>query len=189
MKELIDSLLRYHALTGHDIEMIKSKAQLKMIRKGDYFLEIGKVARQLGFVTEGILRVCFYNDQGEDITRAFITENHFALNISSFNNKTSSEVNFEAVADCTLLVLSEKDLTELAAAIPCWKDIFSKVSAEALTNKLKISNNMLNQDAKTRYLEFLTIYPGLANRIPLSTLASYLGIKQSSLSRIRKNLT
>jgi CRP-like cAMP-binding protein len=189
MKELINSLLKYHALNEHDIEMIESKAQLKIIKKGDCFLETGKVARQLGFVTEGVLRVCLYNDQGEGITRAFITERHFALNISSFNNKTPSEVNFEAVTDCTLLVISEKDLIELSAVVPCWNDAFSKISAAALTNKLKISNNMLIQDAKTRYLEFLENYPGLANRIPLSTLASYLGIKQSSLSRIRKNLT
>jgi CRP-like cAMP-binding protein len=189
MKELINSLLSYSALNEQDIEMIKSKAQLQIIKKGDCFLETGKVARQLGFVIEGVLRVCLYNDQGEDITRAFITENHFALNISSFNNKTPSEVAFQAISDCTLLILSEKDLIELAAVIPCWKDTFSKISAAALTNKLKISNNMLIQDAKTRYLEFLNHYPGLANRIPLSALASYLGIKQSSLSRIRRNLT
>jgi CRP-like cAMP-binding protein len=189
MKELIDSLLRYTALNEQDIEMIKSKAQLRIIKKGDCFLETGRVAKQLGFVTEGVLRVCLCNDQGEDITRAFITENHFALNISSFSNKTPSEVNFEAVTDCILLVFSEKDLIELAAVISCWKDIFSKISAAALTTKLKISNNMLMQDAKTRYLEFLEIYPGLANRVPLSALASYLGIKQSSLSRIRKSIT
>jgi len=189
MKELINNILIYDPLNSQDIELIKNKAQLKTIKKGDSFLETGKVAKHLGFVTEGVLRVCLYDDQGESITRAFITENHFALNISSFNNKTPSEVNFEAISDCKLLVFSEKDLTELAAVIPCWNDIFSKIAATALTNKLKISNNMLIQDAKTRYLEFFKIYPGLANRIPLSALASYLGIKQSSLSRIRKNIT
>ncbi|MBB5635374.1 hypothetical protein HDE68_001262 [Pedobacter cryoconitis] len=46
---------------------------------------------------------------------------------------------------------------------------------------------MLRQDEKTRYFDFLKIYPGLANQIPLSALASYLGIRQFSLSRIRKN--
>jgi CRP-like cAMP-binding protein len=188
MEDLINSILSYDKLNEHDIELIKSKAQLKMIKKGNCFLETGKVAKKVGFVTAGVLRVCYLNDQGEDITRAFITAHHFALNISSFNNKTPSEVNFEAVSDCTLVVLSEKGLAELAAAIPRWNAIFSKIAAAALTSKLKISNNMLIQDAKTRYLEFLKIYPGLANRIPLSALASYLGMKQSSLSRIRKNL-
>jgi hypothetical protein len=47
---------------------------------------------------------------------------------------------------------------------------------------------MLAEDAKTRYISFLEKFPQLANRIPLSILASYLGITQSSLSRIRKNI-
>lgn len=188
MTELINCISKYHTLHEQHIELIKSKAQLKVIKKGDYFLEIGKIARQVGFITKGILRVCLYNDNVEDIRRAFITENHFALNISSFTNSTPSEVCFEAISECELLVFSKNSLIELEEAIPCWNDIFSKISSNALTNKLKISNNMRIQDGKTRYLEFLKIYPGLANRIPLSTLASYLGIKQSSLSRIRKNI-
>lgn len=186
MKELKNSLARYPMLKEHDIKLITEKAQLKVIKKGDYFLENGKVAKELGFITEGILRVSYLNNQGEDITKAFIPENNFALNITSFNNKIPSEVDFKAVSDCKILLFSEKDLTDLATLIPCWKDLFLEVAADVLINKLKISNNMLIQDAKTRYLEFLKIYPGLANRIPLSALASYLGIKQSTLSRIRK---
>lgn len=189
MKALIDYLLTYTILHEQQIELIKSKAELKIIKKGGSFLEIGRVAKQLGFVLEGILRVCWYNENGEDITRAFITENHFALNISSFTHSTPSKVCFEAISDCKLLVFSKQSLIELEGAIPCWKDLVSKITATSLMDKLTISNNMLIQDGKTRYLEFLKTYPGLANRIPLSTLASYLGIQQSSLSRIRKNIT
>ena len=189
MKELINCLSKYSTLSGQHIEWITSKAKLLSLKKGDCFLEVGRVAKQFGFVMEGVLRVCWYNDNGEDITRAFIPEHHFALNVSSFNNETPSEVCFEAISNCKLLVFSKKDLAELANAIPGWNEILLKITATALTNKSKVSQNMLTQDATTRYLEFLKIYPGLANRIPLSALASYLGIKQSSLSRIRRNIT
>lgn len=189
MEELINSFLKYYKLTGMDVELIKSKAQVKILKKGESFLEIGKVAKEIGFVTEGVLRVVFLNQEGEDITRAFIPKNHFALNIASYNSKIPSEVSFKSVAHSKLLVSSEKSITELAVAIPSWDSLLAKISITALTNKLKISNKMLGQDAKTRYLEFLEIYPGLANQIPLSSLASYLGMKQSSLSRIRKNIT
>ena len=188
VEELILTLSKYPALSEHDINLVVEKAQLRVLKKGDYFLKNGKIAKELGFVTDGILRVCYLTNQGEDITKAFITENNFALNILSFNNKTPSEVDFKVVTDCKILFFSKKDLNDLAAEIPCWKDLFLEVSADALINKLKISNNMLIQDAATRYLEFLKIYPGLANRISLSSLASYLGIKQSTLSRIRKKL-
>ncbi|MBB6126622.1 Crp/Fnr family transcriptional regulator [Mucilaginibacter lappiensis] len=189
MKELINCLSKYSTLSGQHMELITNKAKLLSLKKGDCFLEVGRVAKQLGFVMEGVLRVCWYNNSGEDITRAFIPEHHFALNISSFNNETPSEVCFEAISNCKLLVFSKKDLTELSNTIPGWNDILLKITATALTNKSKISQNMLTQDATTRYLEFLKIYPGLTNRIPLSALASYLGIKQSSLSRIRKKIT
>ncbi|NOW99004.1 Crp/Fnr family transcriptional regulator [Mucilaginibacter sp. SG564] len=188
MEEFINCLSKYSTLSGQHIELITSKAKLLNLKKGDCFLEVGRVAKQFGFVMEGVLRVCWYNEIGEDITRAFIPEYHFALNVSSFNNETPSEVCFEAIANCKLLVFSKKDMAGLANAIPGWNEILLKITATALTNKSKVSQNMLTQDATTRYLEFLKIYPGLANRIPLSALASYLGIKQSSLSRIRRKI-
>lgn len=189
MEELINSFLKYYRLTAMEVELIKSKTQVKILKKGESFLETGKVAREIGFVTEGVLRVVFFNQEGEDITRAFIPKNHFALNIASYNSKILSEVSFKSVAHSKLLVFSEKSIIELAAGIPSWNSLIAKISLTMLTNKLKISNKMLGQDAKTRYLEFLEIYPGLANQISLSSLASYLGIKQSSLSRIRKSIT
>lgn len=189
MEELINSILKYSKLTIQDIELIKSKAQVKILKKGDSFLETGKIAREIGFVTEGVLMVFFLNEEGEHITRAFIPKNHFALNIASYNSKTPSEVSFKSIAHSKLLVFSEKAITELAAAIPSWNPLIAKISLTVLSNKFKISNNMLMQDARTRYLDFLKIYPGLTNQIPLSALASYLGIKQSSLSRIRKSIT
>jgi CRP-like cAMP-binding protein len=188
MNNFIDYIQNFKKLNLRQIDLINSKVKLKVIKKGNYYLEAGRVARQMGFLTEGILRVFLINTAGRDITRAFIPEGYFAINFASFNNKTPSEVSFVAVSDCTLLILSEKDLIELEVVIPGWIDVFTKIAAIALSHKLKLSNNMLIQDAKTRYLDFLKNYPGLANRIPLSTLASYLGVQQSSLSRIRKNI-
>jgi hypothetical protein len=62
------------------------------------------------------------------------------------------------------------------------------MTSRHLMEKLARISPMLAQDATTRYREFLDNYPQLANRIPLSYLASFLGITQSSLSRIRKNI-
>jgi CRP-like cAMP-binding protein len=188
MKELINSLKKYDVLTEQNIELIKSKAQLLSINKGGFFLKTGSVGKQLGFINEGILRVRYLNVTGEDITKAFITENRFALNFTNYINNTPSEVCFQAVCDCKLIVFHEKALLELAGAIPSWNDIIYKISLTALYHKLKRSNDMLNEDAKLRYSQFLEIYPGLANKVPLSTIASYLGINQSSLSRIRKDI-
>jgi CRP-like cAMP-binding protein len=187
MEELINHLLKYGQLNPQQIDFIKSKVQFIDVTKGSYFSEAGKIPKQIGFVVSGVLRVCYYNNKYEDITRLFITENHFAFDFNSFYSETFSAIYLEAVTDCKLLVLTKSSFSELSDTIIGFSDIFFKITSVSLTHKLKASTNMLTQEAKIRYEDFLIRYPGLANRIPLSTIASYLGVTQSSLSRIRKN--
>jgi hypothetical protein len=69
-----------------------------------------------------------------------------------------------------------------------WDKIIAKITAKGLSEKVNKISPMMAEDATERYLKFFDNFPTLANRIPLSYLASYLGITQSSLSRIRKNI-
>lgn len=189
MEELIRYLLQFGQLNQQQVELIKSKATYKTVEKGAYFYEAGRSATQIGYVTEGIFRVCYYNKSGEGFTRYFIYENRFVADINSFRDAMPSTEYIEAVTDCQLMVFSRDGFNELARLIPDWNDIFAKITSNVLENKMKASSNMLVQDAQTRYVHFLEHYPGLANRVPQSMLASYLGITPSSLSRIRKSLT
>jgi len=188
MEELIQQLLCFGKLDHLHIELIKSKCEVVQVKKGTYFLKAGRVVSRVGYITEGILRVGYDDPKGEDTTRYFITENHFAADIKSFLLQTPSTAYFEALTDCSLLTFSVADFALLGNAIPCWNDIFSKLTAAYLAEKVRISRELLTLDAKSRYLLFLDYFPGLANRVPLSSLASFLGITRSSLSRIRKNI-
>jgi len=86
------------------------------------------------------------------------------------------------------LILSQTDIQELSSTIINWDAIINKIISKALMNKVNLISPMIAEDATERYLTFLKNFPLLVNRIPLSYIASYLGITQSSLSRIRKNL-
>lgn len=189
MEELIQYLLQFGRLNQEQITQIQSKALWQTIDKGAYFSEAGKVAGTIGYITSGIFRTCYYDKTGEGHTRYFVYENRFVADINSFRDEIPSAEYIEAITDCKLLVFSKSDFEVLAITIPGWTDIFSKITFYVLENKLKASSNMLVQDAQTRYLYFLEHYPGLANRVPLAMLASYLGITPSSLSRIRKNIS
>ncbi|MGS2765188.1 hypothetical protein [Sinomicrobium sp. M5D2P9] len=72
MKEFIDFVLRFGNLNQQRIDLISKKAEESLLRKEEYFVEAGKVLKQVGFVIDGIIRVCYYNNRGEEITKIFI---------------------------------------------------------------------------------------------------------------------
>ena len=88
-----------------------------------------------------------------------------------------------------MIVFSKEAMQELSMTIIGWDVIISKITAKGFAEKVNKISSMMAEDATERYLNFFTKFPKLANRIPLSYLASYLGITQSSLSRIRKNIS
>jgi CRP-like cAMP-binding protein len=188
MENLINYLLQFGHLNTQQIDLLKSKAKEMHLKKDAYFSEAGKIAKQVAFVNEGILRVCYYNNKGEEITRYFIDENNFAVDLNSFSYKIPSTEYVQAVTDCKLIVFSADALQELSNTIIVWDGIINKITAKSLIEKVHRISPMLAEDATVRYLNFLEKFPTIANRIPLSALASYLGITQSSLSRIRKNI-
>lgn len=188
MKEFIEYILQFGSLNQQQLDLISSKANKLELAKDEYFSEAGKIAQQVGFVLEGIIRVCYYNNKGEEITKYFIDENNLVVDIESFDNDICSNSYVQAITDCKLLVFSKKDWKELLDTIIGWDAIVHKIISKALRQKVERRSPLVSEDATTRYLMFLKIYPNVINRIPLSYVASYLGITQSSLSRIRKNI-
>jgi CRP-like cAMP-binding protein len=188
MNAFVTFVLQFGNLNQQQIELISKKANELELPKDEYFSEAGKITRQVGFIVEGIMRVLFYNNKGEEITRYFIDENNLVLDINSFENKIPSSAYVQTVTNCKLIVFSQSDWEEFSDTIVGWDNIVNKITSKTLAKKIKRISSLVSEDATTRYLMFMEHYPNLANRIPLSYLASYLGITQSSLSRIRKNL-
>jgi CRP-like cAMP-binding protein len=188
METLINYLLQFGQLNQQQIDLITGNAKEVLLKKGDYFSEAGIIAKEVAFIIDGILRVCYYNNKGQEITKYFIDENNFAVDLNSFTTKIPSSEYTQAVTDCKLIVFSATTLNELSLTIIGWDHIVNQVMTKSLIEKVNRISPMLAEDAKSRYLSFFEKFPGLANRIPLSLLASYIGVTQSSLSRIRKNI-
>ncbi|PZU88744.1 MAG: Crp/Fnr family transcriptional regulator [Chryseobacterium sp.] len=185
MKELTSFLLQFGNLNQQQLELIAGKTSELDLRKDDYFVEAGKMFNQVVFILEGILRICYYNNKGEEITKYFVDENRLFAN--PYKGEPMTEY-IQAVTDCKLIVFSQKDWNELSQTIIDWDNIVNKIFQKALIEKLDRRSSLVSVDATTRYLTFLEKFPNLANRVPLSFIASYLGITQQSLSRIRKNI-
>jgi len=188
VEALINYLLQFGNLNNQQIDFISSKSTELVLRKEDYFSEAGKIAKQVGFILDGILRVCYYNNKGEEITNYFIDENNFVVDLDSFDNNIPSSGYVQSITDCKLIVFPKQNWKEIANTIVGWESIVNKIVKKSLIQKIERRSPLVSEDATTRYLAFIEKYPQLVNRIPLSYLASYLGVTQSSLSRIRKNI-
>ncbi|SFB76730.1 cAMP-binding domain of CRP or a regulatory subunit of cAMP-dependent protein kinases [Flexibacter flexilis DSM 6793] len=188
MEALINYLLQFSNLNHQQIDLIKAKAIYKETKKDDYVLEAGKIPREIIFLTDGIMRICYFNNKGDEVTKYFFDENNFIADINNYNQNTPATEYIQAIIDCKYISFSKDAMTELSMTIIEWDNIIAKITAKALAEKVNKISPMMVEDAKERYLSFFEKFPKLANRIPLSYLASYLGITQSSLSRIRKNI-
>lgn len=188
MKEFIEYVLKFGILNQQQIDLVVSKATELELVKDSYFSEAGKIPRQVGFVISGVIRGCYYNNNGEEITRCFISENSLVVDYVNFEANTSSSEYLQAATDCKLIVFSKNDWEELSNTIVAWDQIKNKMVQQCMYLKSR-KWPVISQDATTRYLEFLENYPSLTNRIPLTYIASYLGVTQQSLSRIRRNIS
>lgn len=188
MERFIEYVLQFGNLNKQQIDLIISKATVLELHKDDYYWEAGKIVRQIGFLTNGLLRVFYYNNKGEEITRYFIEENHLILSGNSIDEMYTPSEYLSAITDCTLIVFSKRDWKEISETIIGWDTILQKITTKYHKEKIARRSELVSQDATTRYLDFIEKFPTLANRVPLSYIASYLGITQSSLSRIRKNI-
>ncbi len=189
MDSIINYLLQFDQLNAQQIDLIKASISVVDLQTDEYFSQAGQTANKIAFVNEGILRVCYYNKDAEQITRYFIDEHNFAVDLNSYNGQIPSTEYIQAIMPTQLLVLSRSAMENLSNTIVNWDKIIGKISNKALMEKVNRISPMLAEDAKTRYLAFFDRFPSLANRIPLNYLASYIGITKNSLSRIRKEIS
>ena len=188
MKALTDFILQFGDLNKQQIDFILSKGRTLELKKDEYFSEAGKVPRYVGFVLEGVFRFCYYNNKSEEITNYFIDEGNFVVDNQKFESQIEASEYIQAVTDCKVLAFTKKDWDDISNTIVGFEMIQANVVKKCLMVAMERRSPLVSEDATTRYLSFIETFPSLVNRIPLSYVASYLGITQQSLSRIRKNI-
>jgi CRP-like cAMP-binding protein len=174
MEAMINLILQFGDLNKQQIEFLVSKVEMLELKKHDYLSEAGKVPRYVAFVLEGVFRFCYYNNKSEEITNYFVDEGNFVVDNEKFESQIAASEYVQAVTDCKVLVFNKKDWDEISNTIVGWE--------------MMKRSPLVSEDATTRYLSFIKAFPNLINRIPLSYVASYLGVTQQSLSRIRRSI-
>ena len=163
-----------------------SRVSLMHWEKGHRIIRKGQVATSLFIIKKGMVR-SFYQKGITEITIWFAYEGQIAVSISSlFYGKPSHET-VECVEDCDLFCISNKDLQELYARYECMNTIGRRMAEEYCSILDDRVYSFQVMSATERYKDLMEFEPEIIKRAPLSNIASYLGISQETLSRIRHN--
>lgn len=185
---LVKYLQLFRSIPEEDQESIQSAFSTQNFKEGDYLFRSGEVCRVINFISKGVLRILVQNEQGNEVTHFFLKENQFCTILQSFTHQTTAIESIQAACDCEVILLPRKELNDLYSKLPYVKELVDQSIQRTLLDKIQIRNAYLGQDAATRYKQFITRQPDIALRVPLSDVASYLGITPQSLSRIRRNM-
>ncbi|PSL46037.1 CRP-like cAMP-binding protein [Chitinophaga niastensis] len=184
---LYNYLQLFRPIPAADWDMIQAALSVRTIKEGTELLREGKIAKEMFFVCKGVLRIVKRTEEGNDIVLFFLKENKFCTILDSFTNNIPAKEGIAAACDTAVIVLTKEQLTGLYEKLPYLKELIGGIVQQALLDKINTRNTYMGQDATTRYRHFLMHQPDIALRVSLSDVASYLGITQQSLSRIRKN--
>jgi CRP/FNR family transcriptional regulator, anaerobic regulatory protein len=185
---ILKNVAQFIPLNQQEQEFFISKLQPKQFKKRELILQEGQVCGHVYFINSGCLRY-FYNVDGQENTAQFFFENAWYTDFDSFLTGRPSKLNIQALEKTEVLMLSSKNIHELYDEIPKFERLGRKMAENAFLG-VRSRNEMLeNFTAEERYLNLIKERPKVMERVPQHFIASYIGIKPESLSRIRKNIT
>jgi CRP-like cAMP-binding protein len=171
-------------LTDADYAAFTAALQPMQLAKKALLLREGEVCRHVAYVERGGLRY-FYNVDGEERTGQFFFEGSWYADYDSFLDQKPSCQSIEAIEPARLWLLPRADLYRLYEERPVFERFGRLMAEQAYRGSRARSAALLNQTPAERYEQLLRHRPALVQRVSQRLLATYLGIKPESLSRIR----
>lgn len=174
----------YTPLSTECQQELITNSKVCVYKKGDIVVREGQFSKKVFFIVQGCSRAYYLKD-GKDISDWFTFENQFMASIVSFFSNEPSPHYVEFVEDSTVLEFSKDTVDKLSQKHHDFERLISKIVTETMLGLCERLYTIQFNKAEERYKHLLSIYPFITNRIPLTHIASYLGITLETLSRIR----
>jgi CRP-like cAMP-binding protein len=187
-KKLYNYLTTFNILSDNEVKELIAASNLKVLDKSDYYIREGEICNDVAFVIEGTLRSYYFSNKGEEITYCITFPNNLLSAYSSLITGKETEENIQAITQVKLLVFSKDTIDTLALKYPNWIHFMKIIAEQQYIELEKRIFQLQKSNALQRYSDLLKNQPEYLKHIPLQYLASYLGITQRHLSRIRKEI-
>lgn len=175
-------------LTSAQEDIIKQYLIPKKIRKNQYLLQEGDVAKHAAFVERGALRAYSVDEKGSEHIIQFAFEGWTISDMYSFMTGDPATYNIDALEDSELVLISKAAQDEILKQIPEY-EVYTRLQITgAYMAMQKRLTSMLSQTLEERYINLTKLYPTLIQRVPQRMIASYMGLTPETLSRVRRKI-
>ena len=161
----------------------------KHLGKNDFLLREGKICNDYLFLENGFMRSFAHDTEGNDITTNFHNSNQVVFEVSSFFNRTASKENIQALTDCSGWFITYQELNRLFHETQEFREFGRHILVRGFSALKNRMLSMITETAEERYSNLLKSNPEIFINAPLKNIATYLGITDTSLSRIRKDFS
>ncbi|MDX2190294.1 MAG: Crp/Fnr family transcriptional regulator [Bacteroidota bacterium] len=156
--------------------------------KNEYLVKEGQVDNCYLYIETGFMRAYTLDTEGNEVTTWLYSKNQIAFEVGSFINRIPSKENIQAVVDCSGWYITFDQLQLLFHTYPEFREYGRGLLVSALITLKERMLSMINMTAEQRYEQLITTRPEIFQYVSLKHIASYLGITDTSLSRIRKEM-
>jgi CRP-like cAMP-binding protein len=186
MKDKLKILLKKFAdFDERELAQIVSLFKPKSVKKNNILLQEGSIAREFYYVHSGAIRTFFIDKKGYEKTRYVMLDNHIGTTLSSFISQKPSFEFIEALDDTDLLAITYQDFYRLNREINNWKNFYQKILELAYSFQNRKIESLVTLTAKQRYEQLLKENPVFIQRLSNKVLASYLDMREETLSRLK----
>lgn len=184
---LINYFSKITNLTADEIKVLAESMVVKNFSKNDYLVKEGQFTDDTYFILDGCVRQ-FKTLDGNDITTNFYTEEQWIISLENFEGKTASKFNLVCMENTSAVIGDEQKAQELFKQFPRFETISRQIIETVFMEQQNIMTSYITDKPEQRYLKLLETRPDIFQRVPQYDIATYIGVKPESLSRIRKKL-
>ncbi|MEP6806584.1 MAG: Crp/Fnr family transcriptional regulator [Flavobacterium sp.] len=170
-------------------EEIADQFENKIILKNEIQLAEKTICDEYLFLEKGFMRAFAHDTEGNEVTTNFFASGEMIFEVASFFNRTKSKENIQALTDCEGWFITYEQLNNLFHALPQFREFGRSILVKGYSELKTRMLSMITETAEERYLFLLKNNPEIFQQASLKNIASYLGITDTSLSRIRKELS